>query len=137
MGCLSSYKDKIKYYLSEIKELIDNDCYSIEINASREENLEFLQDYNINTKKEKEILMSLEYTDFCYAVKNKTNNPKYANEILYIFNKNYPLFKIGEDCSENIDIYIKTNKIDTRSGKRVIVISFHKRNKNIEYLFKQ
>ena len=119
------------------KELIDNDCYSIEINASREENLEFLQDYNINTKKEKEILMSLEYTDFCYAVKNKTNNPKYANEILYIFNKNYPLFKIGEDCSENIDIYIKTNKIDTRSGKRVIVISFHKRNKNIEYLFKQ
>jgi hypothetical protein len=81
--------------------------------------------------------MSLEYTDFCYAVKNKTNNPKYANEILYIFNKNYPLFKIGEDCSENIDIYIKTNKIDTRSGKRVIVISFHKRNKNIEYLFKQ
>ncbi len=130
-------KDKIKYYLSEIKELIDNDCYSIEINASREENLEFLQDYNINTKKEKEILMSLEYTDFCYAVKNKTNNPKYANEILYIFNKNYPLFKIGEDCSENIDIYIKTNKIDTRSGKRVIVISFHKRNKNIEYLFKQ
>ena len=130
-------KDKIKYYLSEIKELIDNDCYSIEINASREENLEFLQDYNINTKKEKEILMSLEYTDFCYAVKNKTNNPKYANEILYIFNKKYPLFKIGEDCSENIDIYIKTNKIDTRSGKRVIVISFHKRNKNIEYLFKQ
>lgn len=81
-------KDKIKYYLSEIKELIDNDCYSIEINASREENLEFLQDYNINTKKEKEILMSLEYTDFCYAVKNKTNNPKYANEILYIFNFN-------------------------------------------------
>ena len=64
---------------------------SIEINASREENLEFLQDYNINTKKEKEILMSLEYTDFCYAVKNKTNNPKYANEILYVFNKNYKL----------------------------------------------
>ena len=24
-------KDEIKYYLSEIKELIDNDCYSIEI----------------------------------------------------------------------------------------------------------
>ena len=118
-------KDKIKYYLSEIKELIDNDCYSIEINASREENLEFLQDYNINTKKEKEILMSLEYTDFCYAVKNKTNNPKYANEILYMKIK-YKYAKTIFITSEYIE-YLKKDEqiiINTLDELRPILRKF-------------
>ncbi|MBU9919084.1 MAG: hypothetical protein KTQ14_11420 [Fusobacteriaceae bacterium] len=96
----------IKNYLSEIKNLIENDCFNIECNENREENIDFIEDYNIISKKQKEILLSLVYTDFCYAANN--NNPKFAHEILYIFNKVYILYKNREDYSEKVDIYIKT-----------------------------
>ncbi len=36
-----------------------------------------------------------------------------------------------------VDIYTKFNIIDIASGKRVVVISFHKRNKSIGYLFRK
>ena len=36
-----------------------------------------------------EEIMSLEFDDFCYAVNNK--HPKFAHEILYVFNKEYEL----------------------------------------------
>ncbi len=129
--------EDIEKYLEEMRNLIKDNRYNIEVNVKREENKDFIEDYNIDTKKEKEILLSLEYTDFCYAVNNTTNDPRYSHEVLYIFNKNYKLYKIGEECGENLDIYIKTNKIDTKLGKRIIVISFHKRNKDIQYYFRQ
>ena len=41
-----------------------------------------------------------------------------------------------EGEGENVDIYIKFNIIDYESDKKVITISFHKRNKPIDYLFR-
>jgi hypothetical protein len=37
---------------------------------------------------------------------------------------------------EIVDIYTKFNIIDLPSGTRTVVISFHKRNKPIEYFFR-
>ncbi len=37
---------------------------------------------------------------------------------------------------ELVDIYTKFNIIDLASGNRVVVISFHKRNKPIDYLLR-
>lgn len=76
--------------------------------------------------------MSLEIDDFCYAVNN--NNPKFAFEVLYIFNKRCELDRWGELVS--VDIYIKTNKTQTRTGEDImIIVSFHERIKPIKYLF--
>ena len=41
-----------------------------------------------------------------------------------------------DGIEEPVDIYIKFNLINSESGKRVIIISFHKRNKPIDYLFR-
>lgn len=77
--------------------------------------------------------MNLEFDDFCYAVNNK--NLRFAHEVLYIFNKEYELDRWGELVS--VDIYIKTNKTQTRTGENfMIIVSFHERNMPIEYLFK-
>lgn len=125
--------EEIKVYLKQLKHLVIEDKYTISRNINRDENMKFIEDFKIDTTKEKEILLNLEFDDFCYAVNNK--NPKFAHEILYIFNKEYELDRWGELGS--IDIYIKTNKTQTRSGDdMMIIISFHERNMPIKYLFK-
>jgi len=125
--------EDIKAYLKELKNLVLENKYTISKNANREENKKFIEDYKIDSRKEKEILMNLEYDDFCYAVNNK--NPKFAFEVLYIFNKEYELDRWGELVS--VDIYIKTNKTQTRTGEDImIIVSFHERNMPIKYLFK-
>ena len=40
----------------------------------------------------------------------------------------------GEE--ETVDVYTKFNVIDLPSGSRAVVISFHKRNKPVDYLFR-
>lgn len=45
------------------------------------------------------------------------------------------LFNFDGD-EETVDIYIKFNIIDLSEGNRVVVISFHKRNKPIGHLFR-
>jgi hypothetical protein len=125
--------EEIKVYLKQLKHLVIEDKYTISRNINRDENMKFIEDFKIDTTKEKEILLNLEFDDFCYAVNNK--NPKFAHEILYIFNKEYELDRWGELGS--IDIYIKTNKTQTRSGDDMMfIISFHERNMPIKYLFK-
>lgn len=125
--------EDIKVYLKELKNLVLENKYTISRNNNREENKKFIEDYRIDSRKEKEILMNLEYADFCYAVNNK--NPKFAHEVLYIFNKEYDLDMWGELVS--VDIYIKMNKTQTRSGEDImIIVSFHEQNMPIKYLFK-
>lgn len=127
-------KEQITKYLVEFKELIKNDYFTISLNNNRQENIRFMEDYNITTKKAKHILLCLETLDFCYAVDN--NNPKIAHEMLYIFCKMFTLDNRG--TKENIDIYIKVNSTKTRKGNNIIIIvSFHKRNKPIQYCFKE
>ena len=59
----------------------------------------------------------------------------YENEVLYVFVPQVRLFEaVGEGVVE--DIYIKINMLDTSRGNRTVVISFHKRNKPIQYAFK-
>ena len=125
--------DDIKAYLSKFRKFILDGKYSIAQNENRQENIDFIEDYKIDTKKEKEILLGIQYDDFCYAVDN--DNEEFSHEILYIFCKCQELDYWG--TLEKVDIYIKINMTQTKSGDDyVIIVSFHKRNKPIEYLFK-
>lgn len=56
-------------------------------------------------------------------------------EVLYVFVPQVQLFN-AEGEEETVDIYTKFNVIDLPSGSRAVVISFHKRNKPIDYLFR-
>ena len=77
--------------------------------------------------------MQIEVEDFCHSLKN--TNIGYEYEVLYVFVPQVLLFNAdGEE--EKIDVYTKFNLIDLPSGSRTVVISFHKRNKPIDYLFR-
>lgn len=123
-------EDQIKEYLEQLKKLILSGQYII---SRREENDAFAYEYRVDTAKEKEILLNLQYSDFCYAADNY--KPEYAHERLYVFCKEYELDHWGN--SEVVKIYIKTNLTQTRTcNDCVIVISFHKLNNPIKYLFR-
>lgn len=122
-------KEKIEEYLGEIDELIKCNKYKISIN--REKNIEFINEYNIKMKIQKDILLSIQANDFCYA----EDNNKMNGEILYVFCKEYNLDHWG--TIENKRIYIKINKIATNNiGNYVIVVSFHEAEREVEYLFR-
>lgn len=125
-------EDEIKAYLEELKKLILNNQYII---SRREENDAFAYEYRIDSAKEREILLNLQYSDFCYAASNYNTKPEFANEILYVFCIKYELDHWG--TSEVVEVYIKTNLTQTRTGNDfIIVISLHKLNNPIKYLFR-
>lgn len=125
--------DEIKDYLDKFRKCILEGRYSISQNENRQENIDFIEDYKIDTKKEHEILLGLQFDDFCYAVEN--DNIDFAHEVLYIFCKQHELDFWG--TLETVDIYIKVNMIETRRGDLFsVVVSFHKRNFEITYLFR-
>ena len=125
--------DVIKDYLDKFRKCILEGRYSISQNENRQENIDFIEDYKIDTKKEHEILLGLQFDDFCYAVEN--DNIDFAHEVLYIFCKQHELDFWG--TLETVDIYIKVNMIETRRGDLFsVVVSFHKRNFEITYLFR-
>lgn len=124
-------ESEIAEYVEKIRSLIRLNQYQI---SRRDVNEDFYYDFRIDSKKEKEILLDLDYLDFCYAVPNR--KIEYAHEILYVFKKEVLLDNWGE--IRIVEIYIKTNLTQTKSGRdQVIVVSFHERDKELRYLFKK
>lgn len=107
--------------------------YTIEKNENRQENLEFFREYNLTSQKQKDILLNIKIEDFCHSLKNTKIGYEY--ETLYVFCPQVTLFNF-DDVEKQVDIYIKFNIIKTEWDNRVVVISFHKRNKPIDYIFR-
>lgn len=123
----------IENILANIKDCIKSNKYKISLNANREENTAFIREYNIYKAKQKRILLNIKTDDFCYSLNNK--NTGYEYEILYVFAPIVTLYNLnGEE--EVLSMYVKFNLINTSKSDFLVVISFHKLNEDIEYLFK-
>lgn len=126
-------KEEIDVILEKIKSCVGNNKYTIALNENRQENIDFINEYNIRGNKQKSILLQLRTEDFCHTLQNTKIGYEY--EVLYVFVPQIKLFNPdGEE--DMIDLYTKFNVIAMPSGSRTVVISFHKRNKPIEYLFR-
>ena len=126
-------KKQIAAVLKVIKECVEANRYTISQGQNRQENLDLINEYNLRSQKQKEILLSISVEDFCHTLKN--TKVGFEHEILYVFDPQVELCNaLGE--AETVDIYTKFNVLELDSGKRVIVISFHKLNRPIDYAFK-
>lgn len=126
-------KEEIEEVLEKIKECVSLGKYTISQNDKRQENIDFINEYNIRSDKQKSILMQIKVSDFCHTLQN--TNPGYEYEILYVFVPQVELFNADSEA-EIVDVYTKFNVIDLPTGNRTVVISFHKRNKPIDYPFR-
>ena len=58
---------EIEIILQKIKDCVDNNKYTISLNENRQENIQFIQEYNLNSSKQKEILLSIKVDEFCHS----------------------------------------------------------------------
>lgn len=121
-------RKEIEEYLEIIKKSVRKGKYYISTGKNNNKNDDFIYTYNISSNRSKKMLLELEVTDFCYSVDNY-NDPK---ERLYVFSRNYKMNSWGD--TEKIDVYIKTT---IKKDENVVIISFHKLEKNIKKLFEQ
>ena len=126
-------KEEVDAILQKIKDCINHNHYTISQNENRKENIKLINEYRLDTKKQKDILLSIAVTDFCHSLNNI--NPGFQHETLYVFCPQRTFFNVfGQE--ETVDIYTKFNIIEYGYNKRVIAVSFHKKNKPIEFLFR-
>ncbi|MBE6944462.1 MAG: hypothetical protein E7459_00030 [Ruminococcaceae bacterium] len=124
---------EIDAVLARIKACVQQGRYIISQNENRQENIDFINTYRIHSARQKSILMQIETRDFCHTLQNTKLG--FEHEILYVFVPQVQLYNAdGEE--ETVDVYTKFNIIDLPSGDRVVVISFHKRNKPVSYPFR-
>jgi hypothetical protein len=126
-------KEEVASILQKIQDCIRCGKYTIAKNENRQENLDLIREYNLTSEKQRKILLQIEPEDFCHSLKNTKIGYEY--ETLYVFCPQVTLFNLNDE-EKLIDIYTKFNIIDTERGNRVVVISFHERNKPIDYLFR-
>lgn len=126
-------REQIDAILDKIKDCVKNNNYIIALNENRQENISFINEYNIRSDKQKTILLHLQAEDFCHTLQNTKLG--FEHEVLYVFVPQVQLFG-GDGEEETVDVYTKFNIIEMTNKNRTVVISFHKRNKPIEYLFR-
>lgn len=126
-------REEIENILAKIKECISAGKYTISLNERRQENIDFINEYNIRSDRQKSILMQIKVEDFCHSLQNTQIGYEY--EVLYVFVPQVQLFN-AEGKEELVDLYTKFNVLNLPSGRKTVVVSFHKRNKPIDYLFR-
>lgn len=125
-------KEMITNLICIIKECAMEDRFTISLEGSRAENMQFIEEYNINEEKIVNILSELKEEDFCYGLKNIQDGVEYND--LYVFCPVRELYNI-KGIKETVDIYMRFNMIEDESGTYRTLVSLHKRNKPITYLF--
>jgi hypothetical protein len=126
-------EEQIKNLVEIIKDCIRENKYTISLEENKIENIQFLEEYNINEKKRIDILFNIEYKDFCYGLQNLKDGVELND--LYIFCVVRQLYDL-EDKKDKIDIYLKFNVLCDENQEYRLLVSLHKRNKPITYLFK-
>lgn len=125
--------EQIKNLVRIIKECARENRYTISLEENKLENIQFIEEYNINQEKRINILYNLDYKDFCYGLKNMKDGVEQND--LYVFCIQRELYN-SRDKKEQVDIYMKFNIICNDYGEYRMLVSLHKRNKPITYLFK-
>jgi len=126
-------KEQIKNLIEIIRDCVRENRYTISLEDNKLENIQFIEEYNINEKKRVHILFDLDYKDFCYGLQNLKDGVEQNN--LYVFCVQRELYNI-EDKKELVDIYFKFNIICNETEEYNTLVSLHKRNKPITYVFK-
>jgi hypothetical protein len=125
-------KEHVEEYLDQVKKYVREGKSRIHMN--RPENKELFDTYVINEAEAKAVLLELEVSNYSHVLKN--DNPRFPDEILYVFGKEISLLERYSEVGEQIlELYIKINKLDDKPIA-VEFVSLHKAKYKLNYPFK-
>ena len=102
--------EQIDEILAMIHDCIREGRFIISKNENRQENIDFINEYNLNSRRQKEILLKIKTEDFCHSLQN--TKVGFEHEVLYVFCPQVTLFNF-DGIEELVDIYTKFNLIDS------------------------
>jgi hypothetical protein len=123
-------KEEVTAILQRIQHYIREGKYTIA--KKRQENSALIHAYNLTSEKQRRILLQIAPEDFCHSLQNTKTG--YEHETLFVFCPRVMLFDLDNE-EKLVGIYIKFNIIERGTDGIVVVISFHKLNKPIDYIF--
>ena len=127
---------EIENLLKEIKKLIQCKRYRISTGENREKNEEFIFEFDLNDEKICELLMQIEYSDFCECL--HPYDISRNHEDYYLFAPEFSLSDLfGDDLQ--VVVYVKLIiKDDNKHQPFLVVVSFHRpdESKVLNYQFK-
>lgn len=126
-------REQMNDILQAIQDCVRESRFYIATNENRQENKDFINEYRLTHERQQAILLAIKVEDFCHTLQN--TKAGYEHEVLYVFCHQVTLTDFEGNEGE-VDIYTKFNVIEISEGKRVVIISFHKPNKTIRYLFR-
>lgn len=116
-------REVIDVILARIKSCIQKNRYTISLNENRRENIDFINEYNLCSDRQRSIFMQIEIDNFCYSVQNTEMG--HEHEVLYAFVSQVQLFN-AEGEAETVDVYMKFKGIDVPFGSWVVVVAVYK-----------
>ena len=83
-------REEVDAILAKIKSCVEKGHYVISQNENRQENIDFINEYNIRSDKQRSILMQIKTEDFCHSLQN--TKIRFEHEVLYVFVPQVQLF---------------------------------------------
>lgn len=125
--------EEIQDVIAEIAYCVNKNKIQLLLGETRQKNVEFMQQYQLNTSDLKSILLRLKYEDFCGTLESENEN--HINDILYVFVPQEKLHDIHGKLVQ-VSVYIKLIFQGKPSDQNTIIISFHELEYPITYAFK-
>ena len=129
----SHKKSELQKVLSTLRQCINNGNYTVKTEGPRQINRNFIDNYNLNDAKIKDILLNINVDEFCYTTISR--DAYHAGNILYVFQPIVKLYN-PDDVAERIQMYVKFDIVNKKKDKQSIIISFHEAQWPERYCFR-
>ena len=128
MGKISD-KGLIEYILDEMIECVEQGNFVVK---QTEKNEVFAFEFSLNDESRRNMLLSLKVEDYFNSDESRNFPGRYIHE----FCPKYNLINIyGND--EQVDVYVKFEVEEEDIGKQTVVISLHRAEKEVHFVFKR
>ena len=126
-------KQEIEDVLEQIKLLISTDRFVISTGENRRKNDEFADEFNLDIRKRKNLILKIKVHDFCDCVQSP--NVYKNHDDYFIFGPRFTLEDFLGDERE-VQVCAKFVLATSRtSGLKTIVVSFHEAERPLSYYF--
>jgi len=122
-------KGLVEYILDEMIECVEQGNFVVKLTDKNEE---FAFEFSLTIEMIRNMLLTIKVEDYFNSDESRNFPGRYIHE----FCSNYNLCSLGGNV-ESVDVYVKFEIEEERTGKQTVVISLHRPEKQVHFPFKR